>query len=170
MTAPGLITLVIYAVILLVLARPVGGYLRRAYLGEPNLLGRLFGPLTRRLLRFVHGPTRPELLPAEMTWQTYVLAVLAWNGVGVLVASVLASAGPLVRNFVSAQTALAVLSVVVRGLRRPGAETVGNFWNDLIRGTFYILLPLGLLLVLLLASAGIARALAESIVCLIHRV
>lgn len=71
MTAPGLITLVIYAVILLLLAKPVGDYLRRAYRGEPNLLGRLSGPLTRRLLcfgnRFGNGPTRPGLLPAEMT-------------------------------------------------------------------------------------------------------
>lgn len=170
MTAQVLITINIYIVILLLLSKPVGGYLTRAYQGEPNLLGRLFGPLTRLLQRFVGVPPGPGPLPAEaeMTWRTYVLYVLAWNGVGVLAASALGSAGATVRNFVSAQTALAVLSVVIRGLRRPGAEDVGNFWNDLIRGTFYVLLPLGLLLGLLLTFAGIVRALAESIVCVVR--
>jgi len=62
-----------------------------------------------------------------------------------------------VQNFVSAAAGLAVLVALARGLARRSAETVGNFWVDLTRGTLYILLPLSFVLALVLVSQGVVQ-------------
>jgi K+-transporting ATPase ATPase A chain len=43
--------------------------------------------------------------------------------------------GMTVQNFVSAATGMAILIAMIRGFVRRNAETIGNFWVDLIRGT-----------------------------------
>ncbi|MGQ0556402.1 MAG: potassium-transporting ATPase subunit KdpA [Nitrospiraceae bacterium] len=65
--------------------------------------------------------------------------------------------GLTVQNFVSAATGMAVLVALIRGLSRSTSTTLGNFWNDLVRSTLYILLPLALLLSLLLVSQGVVQ-------------
>jgi K+-transporting ATPase ATPase A chain len=65
--------------------------------------------------------------------------------------------GLAVHNFTSAATGIAVLLALVRGLLRKQAETLGNFWVDLVRSTLYILLPLSILLALVLASQGVIQ-------------
>ena len=50
-------------------------------------------------------------------------------------------AGLTVHNFVSAATGIALAVALVRGFSRRSARTLGNFWVDLTRCTFYILLP-----------------------------
>lgn len=65
--------------------------------------------------------------------------------------------GMTVQNFVSAATGMAVLVALIRGLSRSTSTTLGNFWNDLVRSTLYILLPLALLLSLLLVSQGVVQ-------------
>ena len=65
--------------------------------------------------------------------------------------------GLTVQNFVSAATGMAVLVAFVRGFRRASAETIGNFWVDLVRGTLYILLPLALVVAVLLVSQGVVQ-------------
>lgn len=62
-----------------------------------------------------------------------------------------------VQNFVSAATGMAVLVALARGLVRRSAETIGNFWFDLVRSTLYILLPLSLVLAVLLVSQGVIQ-------------
>lgn len=69
--------------------------------------------------------------------------------------------GLTVQNFVSAATGMAVLVVLIRGLARRSALTIGNFWTDLIRSTLYILLPLALVLSLLLVSQGVVQTFAS---------
>ncbi len=54
--------------------------------------------------------------------------------------------GLTVQNFVSAATGMAVLVTLIRGQRLRSAETIGNFWVDLIRSTRYLLLLLSLVL------------------------
>jgi potassium-transporting ATPase potassium-binding subunit len=66
-------------------------------------------------------------------------------------------AGLGVQNFVSAATGMAVLVALIRGLTRRSAETIGNFWVDLVRSNLYILLPLSLILALLLVSQGVVQ-------------
>jgi K+-transporting ATPase ATPase A chain len=65
--------------------------------------------------------------------------------------------GLTVQNFVSAATGMAILIALVRGLRRRSAQTIGNFWIDLVRTTLYILLPLALILAVALVSQGVVQ-------------
>ncbi len=69
--------------------------------------------------------------------------------------------GLTVQNFVSAATGMAVLVALIRGLARRTAETIGNFWVDMVRSTLYILLPLSLILALVLVSQGVVQTFSE---------
>ena len=70
--------------------------------------------------------------------------------------------GLTVQNFVSAASGMAVLVALARGLARPHhPKGIGNFWVDLVRGTFYILLPLSFVLALLLVSQGVVQTFAH---------
>ncbi|MHB1416176.1 MAG: potassium-transporting ATPase subunit KdpA, partial [Chloroflexota bacterium] len=66
-------------------------------------------------------------------------------------------AGLAVQNFVSAATGMAVAIAFIRGLARRSAETIGNFWADLVRGTLYILLPLALVFAVVLIWQGVPQ-------------
>ncbi len=59
-----------------------------------------------------------------------------------------------VQNFVSAATGIATLTLIIRGIARHSAKTLGNFWFDLTRSILYILLPLSIILALALVSQG----------------
>jgi K+-transporting ATPase ATPase A chain len=65
--------------------------------------------------------------------------------------------GLTVQNFVSAAAGMAVLVALIRGLTRRAANTIGNFWFDLVRSTVYILLPLSIALALVLVSQGVIQ-------------
>jgi K+-transporting ATPase ATPase A chain len=62
-----------------------------------------------------------------------------------------------VQNFVSAAVGMAILVAFIRGLVRRSAQTIGNFWVDMVRSTLYILLPLALILALVLVSQGVVQ-------------
>ncbi len=62
-----------------------------------------------------------------------------------------------VQNFVSAASGMAVLVALIRGFARQSAQTIGNFWVDLTRGTLYVLLPLSLVFALVLVSQGVVQ-------------
>ena len=66
-------------------------------------------------------------------------------------------AGLVVQNFVSAAVGLAVAIALVRGFARRSSTTVGNFWVDLTRGTFRLLLPLSIVAALLLIVGGVIQ-------------
>jgi K+-transporting ATPase ATPase A chain len=66
-------------------------------------------------------------------------------------------AGLAVQNFLSSATGIAVAVALFRGLARPSAKTIGNFWVDLTRCTLYILLPLSFVLALILAWQGVVQ-------------
>lgn len=59
-----------------------------------------------------------------------------------------------VQNFVSAAVGMAVAVALIRGLTRKTVSTIGNFWVDLVRGIFRILLPLSIVFTLLLVQQG----------------
>ena len=65
-----------------------------------------------------------------------------------------------VQNFVSAALGMAVLIALIRGLARQSAQTLGNFWVDLTRGTLYILLPLAFVLALVLVAQCMPQTLS----------
>jgi K+-transporting ATPase ATPase A chain len=55
---------------------------------------------------------------------------------------------------------MAVLVALIRGLARQSTQTIGNFWEDVVRGVLYILLPLSIVLALLLVSQGVVQTLS----------
>jgi K+-transporting ATPase ATPase A chain len=61
------------------------------------------------------------------------------------------------QNFISAAAGIAVAAALVRGIVRKSARTIGNFWNDLIRVTLHVLLPLSLILALFFISQGVIQ-------------
>ena len=69
-------------------------------------------------------------------------------------------AGLAVQNFVSAAVGMAVLAAVIRGFASRGTANLGNFWQDLTRTLFYILLPLSFLGALVLVSQGVIQTLS----------
>ncbi|HEY0117563.1 MAG TPA: potassium-transporting ATPase subunit KdpA [Cellulomonas sp.] len=66
-------------------------------------------------------------------------------------------AGLVVQNFVSAAVGIAVAIALVRGFAYRKSGTIGNFWVDLIRGTFRILLPLSVVAAVVLIAGGVIQ-------------
>jgi len=63
--------------------------------------------------------------------------------------------GLTVQQFVSAAAGMAVMAALIRGLSRAGQRTIGNFWVDLVRTTFRILLPMSLLFAVVFIATGV---------------
>jgi K+-transporting ATPase ATPase A chain len=57
-------------------------------------------------------------------------------------------------NFVSAATGIAIAAALVRAIARHSAKTIGNFWVDLVRVTYYLLIPICLVFAVFLVSQG----------------
>ncbi len=78
-----------YAQIVVVLAavvasvKPLGAYMARVYEGEPIALEKGLGWLERLIYRVAGVPHDSE--QREMRWTTYAVAMLAFNGAGILV-------------------------------------------------------------------------------------
>jgi len=74
-------------------------------------------------------------------------------------------AGLTVQNFVSAATGVAVAIALIRGImaRRSATPTLGNFWQDLVRATFYVLLPISIIGAVLLVSQGVLQTLGGTV-------
>jgi len=62
--------------------------------------------------------------------------------------------GLVFHNFVSAAAGIAVAATLVRGIARQTAQTIGNFWVDLVRGNLYLLMPFCLVYAFFLVSQG----------------
>ncbi|MGC5171436.1 potassium-transporting ATPase subunit KdpA [Microbacterium sp. DT81.1] len=66
-------------------------------------------------------------------------------------------AGLAVQNFVSAAVGIAVAIALVRAFAARRSGTIGNFWVDLTRGTFRLLLPLSVLAAVALLVGGVVQ-------------
>src|SRR6267154_1731245 len=60
-------------------------------------------------------------------------------------------------NFVSAATGIAIAAALVRGIARHTANTIGNFWVDLVRVTYYLLIPICVVFAVFLVSQGMIQ-------------
>jgi potassium-transporting ATPase potassium-binding subunit len=80
-------------------------------------------------------------------------------------------AGLAVQNFVSAATGIAVAIALIRGIvaRRSSNPVLGNFWQDLIRASYYVLLPISIVAAVVLISQGVVQTLGGSIGDLLAR-
>jgi K+-transporting ATPase ATPase A chain len=79
-------------------------------------------------------------------WQSYS----GENALGYVVQM----AGLAVQNFISAAMGIAVAIALVRGFARNRTNRVGNFWVDLTRTCFRILLPVVVLMAIVFIAAG----------------
>jgi K+-transporting ATPase ATPase A chain len=83
-TANALLQLSLYCVLLVAVARPLGGYMARVYQGDARTAQKLIGPLERLVYRAVRVDAKQE-----MSWKTYALAALFFNVAGCVVVYVL---------------------------------------------------------------------------------
>ena len=204
MTINGWLQIFIYALALLLLTRPLGGFLYRVFEGQKTFLSPVLGPVERGFYRLAGIDAQ-----REQGWLGYTLAMLVFNGVGFLVLYALLRLqgvlplnpqglpavsphlafntaisfvtntnwqsyggettlsylsqmlGLTTQNFVSAATGIAVALAVVRGFVRRKADTLGNFWVDMVRSTLYILLPLAIISALALVALGVPQNFAH---------
>ena len=62
-----------------------------------------------------------------------------------------------VQNFVSAAVGLSVAIALIRAVARHENSTIGNFWNDLGKGVFWILLPGSIIIAIIYIFQGVPQ-------------
>jgi potassium-transporting ATPase potassium-binding subunit len=62
-----------------------------------------------------------------------------------------------IHNFVSAAVGISIAAALVRGIARHTAKTIGNFWVDLTRVTYYLLVPICVVFAVVLVSQGMIQ-------------
>jgi K+-transporting ATPase ATPase A chain len=197
MTINGWLQIALYCVLLLLITRPIGGYMTRVFNGERTLLSPVLRPLERATYRLC-GVDETQ----EQYWVSYAIAMLAFSLAGFVVMygiqrlqnvlpfnpagqdavspdlafntsvsfmtntnwqsyvpettmSYLTQMAALtVHNFASAATGIVLAVALVRGFARRSAQTIGNFWVDLTRCIFYILLPASIVVGLVFVWQG----------------
>ena len=124
-----------------------------------SLVGCLFTYAILRLQYFL--PLNPQKLAgvsSDLSFNTSVSFTTNtnWqNYVGESTMSYLSQmVGLTFHNFVSAATGIAIAAALVRGIARHSAQTLGNFWVDLVRVTYFLLLPICLVFAVFLVSQG----------------
>lgn len=65
-----------------------------------------------------------------------------------------------VQNFVSAAVGIAVAVALVRGFAYRRSGVIGNFWVDLVRGTYRLLLPFSIVAAVVLLAGGVIQNLS----------
>jgi K+-transporting ATPase ATPase A chain len=102
------------------------------------------------------GPVSPDLafntatsFTTNTNWQSYT-GESTMSYLSQMVALV-------IHNFGSAATGIAIAAALVRGIARHSTRTLGNFWVDLVRTTYYLLLPICLVFAVFLVSQGIIQ-------------
>ncbi len=79
MTINGIFQIVLFFLLVLALARPLGLYMKRLFEGERTILSRALGPVERLIYRLCGvDPSH------EQHWTTYTIAMLLFNGAGIL--------------------------------------------------------------------------------------
>jgi K+-transporting ATPase ATPase A chain len=127
-----------------------------------SLVGML---LTYFILRFQdHLPLNPQGFPgltpnlAFNTAASFITNTNWQNYTGESTMSYLSQMLALaIHNFTSAASGIAIAAALVRGVARQSARTIGNFWADTVRATYYLLVPICLVFALFLVSQGIIQ-------------
>jgi K+-transporting ATPase ATPase A chain len=69
--------------------------------------------------------------------------------------------GLAVHNFTSAAVGIAVALALIRGIARRRADSIGNFWVDMVRANLYVLLPISIVGALFLVWQGVPQNLND---------
>jgi K+-transporting ATPase ATPase A chain len=62
-----------------------------------------------------------------------------------------------IHNFTSAAVGISIAAALVRALSRPVSKVIGNFWVDMVRVTYYLLIPFCTILAIFLISQGMIQ-------------
>lgn len=62
-----------------------------------------------------------------------------------------------IHNFASAAVGIGIAAALVRSIARHSTRLLGNFWVDLVRTTYYLLLPICLVFAIFLVSQGMIQ-------------
>ena len=127
-----------------------------------SLVGMLF---TYFILRFQgHLPLNPQNLPgvapglAFNTAASFTTNTNWQNYAGEATMSYFSQMVALtIHNFTSAAVGIAIAAALVRGIARHSAKTIGNFWADAVRVTYYLLAPICIVFALFLVSQGMIQ-------------
>ncbi len=104
----------------------------------------------------LHNPGTP--MTAPLAWNTAISFITNTNWQNYSGESTMGHlvqmAGLAVQNFASAAVGMAVAIAVVRGFARRHTGELGNFWVDLVRGVYRILLPVAIIGAIVLIAGG----------------
>ncbi len=127
-----------------------------------SLVSALFTYAILRLQN--HLPLNPQHFPAltpDLAFNTSVSFTTNTNWQNYGGESVMSyfsqMVGLVIHNFASAAVGIAIAAALVRGIARHTAKTVGNFWVDLVRVTYYLLLPICVVFAVVLVSQGMIQ-------------
>ena len=71
--------------------------------------------------------------------------------------------GLTVQNFVSAAVGMSVAVALIRGIVSRTGDSLGNFWQDMVRSLVYILVPLAVLTTIFFVSQGVIQNLGNQV-------
>ena len=136
------------------------------------LISNMIGILVLLMMQLTQQylPLNPQQLPnvefflalntaisfvTNTNWQSYSGEVTLSNFVQMF--------GLAVQNFISPAVGIAVLLSVIRGVTRRKGNSLGNYWVDLTRSVFYVLLPLAIIVSVLLLSQGVVQTFSPNV-------
>jgi K+-transporting ATPase ATPase A chain len=134
-----------------------------------NAAGFVFLYLLQRLQGFL--PANPQgfgAVPEALSFNTAMSFVTNanWQAYGgeTTMSYLVQMMGLAVQNFVSAATGIVLAVAFTRAFARSSAVTVGNFWDDLVKSTLYVLLPLSTVVAIAFMLFGMPQTLDGSAV------
>ncbi|MGA1995992.1 MAG: potassium-transporting ATPase subunit KdpA [Bryobacteraceae bacterium] len=203
MTANGILQIALFFLVVLALAKPMGGYMAKVFAGERTWLHPVLRPLEKAIYRlcgidetheqrwtgYAGGVLVFSLVSLLLTYLIMrVQQWLPWNPQGLANVEQFLSFNTAAsfttntnwqaytpettmsyftemmalatHNFFSAAVGIAVAIAFVRGFSRHSVKTLGNFWVDFTRATFYVLLPISIVFALVLCSQGVIQNLS----------
>src|SRR5262249_17221583 len=134
-----------------------------------SVVGLLVTYAIQRLQQFL--PLNPDKMGAvapDLAWNTAMSFTTNTNWQAYTGESTMSHFTQMValasHNFPSAAVGIALAIVVIRGIARGSAKTVGNFWVDLTRCTLWLLLPISFVAAIVLMSQGVIQNFHPSVV------
>ncbi|HEY1903170.1 MAG TPA: potassium-transporting ATPase subunit KdpA [Terracidiphilus sp.] len=111
-----------------------------------------------------HLPLNPQALAAvgpDLAWSTAASFTTNTNWQSYTPETTMSyltqMAGLATHNFFSAAVGISVAIALIRGIKRTSASTLGNFWVDMTRTLFYVLVPASIVYALLLVGQGVPQ-------------
>ena len=124
----------------------------------------VFTYVVERMQGLLQGWANPQHLAAvgpDLAWNTAASFTTNTNWQSYLPETTMSyltqMVGLATHNFWSAALGLCVAVALIRGIRRTGSGTIGNFWVDMTRSLFYVFLPACIVYGLLLVAQGVPQ-------------